>query len=211
MSRISPEQLRHFLAVNLLWKTAKEKLYERFGEAPPEIILTQFDTDRETWDAEEIEISAFLGKLSALAGENGWIFQIKEGFYDCLVPYLFGAVSDLPKHIDGKAAWPCDCECTVSEELMEELPGLLLDTFGEYYTPAQVCFSDDTEDEDDTQVKAFALFPKEGPSPEEEVPYDAPYEEDAHRVMVFHLPGYALDYGNWPLIQTITRKDDDYS
>lgn len=205
MSRISPEQLRHFLAVNLLWKTAKEKLYERFGEAPPENILRQFATDRKEWSAEDIETSAFLGKLSALAGENGWLFQIKESFYDCLVPYLFGAVSELPKHIDGKAHWPCDCECTVSEELMAELPRLLLDTFGDYYTPAQVSFSEDTED--DTQIKAFALFPKEEPLSDEEVPYNAPCEEDAHRVMVFHLPGYSPDYENWPLIQTITRKD----
>lgn len=162
MSRISPEQLRHFLAVNLLWKTAKEKLYERFGEAPPEIILTQFDTDRETWDAEEIEISAFLGKLSALAGENGWIFQIKEGFYDCLVPYLFGAVSELPKHIDGKAAWPCDCVCAVSEELFSQLPALFRESFDAFYYPVRVYGPDEKTAPTE---QSWTLLPKSEPLP----------------------------------------------
>lgn len=168
MSRVSPEQLRHILAVDLLWKTAKEKLYERFGEAPPEIILTQLDTDRETWDAEEIEISAFLGKLSALAGENGWIFQIKEGFYDCLVPYLFGAVSELPKHIDGKAAWPCDCECDVSEELFSQLPALFRESFDAFYYPVRVYGPDEKTAPTE---QSWTLLPKSEPLPYGTEPY----------------------------------------
>lgn len=168
MSRISPEQLRHFLAVNLLWKTAKEKLYERFGEAPPEIILTQFDTDRETWDAEEIDISAFLGKLSALAGENGWLFQIKEGFYDCLVPYLFGAIRGLPKNIDGEAHWPCDCECDVSEELFSQLPALFRESFDAFYYPVRVYGPDEKTAPTE---QSWTLLPKDEPLPYGTEPY----------------------------------------
>ena len=168
MSYVSPEQLRHFLAVNLLWKTAKEKLYERFGEAPPEIILTQFDTDRETWDAEEIEISAFLGKLSALAGENGWIFQIKEGFYDCLVPYLFGAIRGLPKNIDGEALWPFDCVCIVSSELFSQLPELFRESFDAFYYPVRVYYP---YEKPDPTEQSWTLLPKDEPLPYGTEPY----------------------------------------
>lgn len=168
MSHVSPEQLRHFLAVNLLWKTAKEKLYERFGEAPPEIILTQFDTDRETWDAEEIEISAFLGKLSALAGENGWIFQIKEGFYDCLVPYLFGAIRGLPKNIDGEALWPFDCVCIVSSELFSQLPELFRESFDAFYYPVRVYYP---YEKPDPTEQSWTLLPKDEPLPYGTEPY----------------------------------------
>ena len=186
MSYVSPEQLRHFLAVNLLWKTAKEKLYERFGEAPPEIILTQFDTDRETWDAEEIEISAFLGKLSALAGENGWIFQIKEGFYDCLVPYLFGAIRGLPKNIDGEALWPFDCACEVSEELFSRLPALFRESFDAFYYPVRVYYPDEKTDPTE---QSWTLRPKDEPLPYGTEPYGEWTPEDCFvgKVLRFYL------------------------
>ena len=168
MSRISPEQLRHFLAVNLLWKVAKEKLYERFGETPPTSILTQFYIDWDAWDAEDIEISAFLGKLSALAGENGWLFQVEPGFFDCLVPYLFGAIRELPKNMDGKAHWPGDCVCTVSEELFSGLPELFRESFDAFYCPVRVYYPDEKADPTE---QAWTLLPKDEPLPYGTEPY----------------------------------------
>lgn len=186
MSRVSPEQLQHFLAVNLLWKAAKEKLHERFGQTPPTSILMQYYIDWDAWDAEDIEISAFLGRLSALAAKNGWQFQVEKGFFDYLVPYLFGAIRDWPKNIDGKAHWPGDCVCTVSPELFSQLPELFRESFDAFYYPVRVYYPDEKPDPTE---QSWTLLSKDKPLPYGTEPYGewTPGDDFGGKVLHFCL------------------------
>ncbi len=196
-------ELRHGKAVRNLWEEAEKKLHEQFGDDPPEVIRQQFETDRKTWDADDIEVSAFLGKLTALAAKNGGTFQIEKGFYSCLIPYLFGAIPDLPEDIDGTAFWPCDCVCTVDEELFAQLPDLFRDAFDAFYTP--VCA--DFKDEYGTQT--WTLLPKDEPLPYGTEPYGVwtPLEGYGGKYLTFVPKTAAPVKFERPLIQGAKRKE----
>ncbi len=196
-------ELRHGKTVRNLWKEAEKKLRERFGDTPPEVIWQQFETDRKTWDAEDIEVSAFLGKLAALAAKKDGTFQIEKGFYNCLIPYLFGATPNLPEDIDGKEHWPCDCVCTVDGGLFAQLSDLFRASFDAFYTP--VC----TDFAEEPGTQTWTLLPKDEPLPYGTEPYGVwtPQEGYGGKYLTFCPETAAPVEFERPLIQGAKKKE----